>query len=126
MATQLNWETIKNGLENVFGEGSADPTNLGKILMNYFIKGSLLTGVSNLYLLNARQKAEVGFKAALVETLFFAAILVAIDYIVPRFLPFLSTGAKEVKTDVVDVVGKIKDEITGENFKSHVNHSAYF
>lgn len=66
-----------------------------KFGLNYLIKGGLVTAASTTFLGQIRKSVQSSFRFALLQVLFFGALLFLIDYIVPRFLPKLKGTSSE-------------------------------
>ena len=61
-------------------------STLFSTVLNYFLKGGLIAGASNLFLGQIRKKVKTSFQFAIGQVIFFGIILFLIDYILPRFL----------------------------------------
>ena len=61
--------------------------------LNYLIKGGLVTGASNVFMSSIRNRVKSSLRFSVIQVLFFGFMLLLIDYILPRFLPFLKPQA---------------------------------
>lgn len=71
--------------------------SLIKAGFNYLLKGGLIAGASNLFMNQIRKKVKSGLTFAILQVLFFGALLFLIDYVLPKILPNI-TGKGEDST----------------------------